>query len=75
MKKIRESKLKKLRIENRLTLREMGEICKKTPAVIWKYENGKIDMPVSVLQRISKCFRIEAGELLEPYKPIRKNNG
>lgn len=57
--------IKKQRKQNKMTQQELGNKIGKTESTIRKYENGSIEVPLSVLDSIAKVFGINPLSLLE----------
>ncbi len=66
--------LKKLRLENKLSQEDMGNILGVSQACIAKYEKGKILISTSNLYKISKKFKIPMNELCNMDKKLIPNN-
>ena len=48
--------MKKCRLENGLTLKEMGRLCGVDPRTIWNLEKARVDPHERTLARIRKAF-------------------
>lgn len=57
--------IKKQRKWNKMTQQELGNRIGKTESTIRKYENGTIEVPLSVLDDIAEVFEINPLSLLE----------
>ncbi|MBO5060563.1 MAG: helix-turn-helix transcriptional regulator [Clostridia bacterium] len=57
--------IRRVRLKNKLTQAEFGEIIGKSAATIYAYENNTIVPPFRVLQTIADIFHVAIGELME----------
>lgn len=57
-------KLYKLRIKNGYTQRKMAELLAVSPATYSRYENGHIDMSLTVCKKLGELFGVQMEELL-----------
>lgn len=56
--------IKKARESKKLTQKELGEIIDKTESSIRKYENGSVEIPLSVFEALSKALDVPTLELI-----------
>ncbi len=64
--------IKKLRIDNNLTQKELANKLNITFQAVSKWENGKSVPDISQLQEISKLFNVDISEILEGELKVKK---
>lgn len=83
-------KIKKYRMENKMTQTELSNAVGKSLPIIQKYESGKVIPPIDVIERITKVLNVNLADifldesvaelekkynaLLEKYKEIVNEN-
>lgn len=60
-------RIRKAREERKMTQKQLGEAIGRTESSIAKYEQGKVEMPSSVLRRIAEAVHVDFYELLGWY--------
>ena len=66
--------IRKIREKMRLSQTEFGKMIGKSDSVIGGYENGKVDIPASVIRKIAEATKVDynyifTGEEKEPENP------
>ena len=66
--------IKKLRTESGLSQKEVAQAIGRSESQIGAYENGSVDMPLSVLFKIAACLKCAPEELItgKQEKPEKK---
>lgn len=57
-------KIRNYREENRMSQKDLAEILQIEPATVSKYENGKLQLNVEIIKKLSNIFHITIEELL-----------
>lgn len=65
------NRLKQLRNSRGITQDELGRMLGVQKAAICKYENGRVNMPNSVIMRLVEIFQVSADYLLGTVKSFR----
>ena len=70
------NRLKQLRNSRGITQDELGRMLGVQKAAICKYENGRVNMPNSVIMRLVEIFQVSADYLLgtDEVVPLLKSN-
>lgn len=57
--------LKKVRIKNVKTVKEIAEFLNVSQMTVYNYENGKRKTPILVLKKLAELYKCEIDELIE----------
>lgn len=62
--------IKKYRKKAQITQKQLAKMIEKSESTIQKYESGEVEAPLSVLEQISYCLKLDVIELLEADKSV-----
>jgi transcriptional regulator with XRE-family HTH domain len=66
---IRGEKIKMFRVAKGIMQKELGEIIGRTESSIAKYEQGKVEIPLSVLEHIASALSVDVLDIVEFIRP------
>ena len=55
--------LRRLRRQRRLSLEEAAALLGKSRTTVWRYENGRVNMPSEMLLRLAEFYGVSVDEL------------
>ena len=55
--------LRRLRRQRRLSLEEAAALLGKSRTTIWRYENGRVNMPSAMLLRLAEFYGVSVDQL------------
>ena len=77
VKKMKLKRLRELREDKDLTQKDIAKLLETTPQYYYRYETGKIDIPVKHIIKLCKYYNVTSDYILElsdEYKELKKKD-